>query len=553
MISSNIFERLPIYKLQELIGASHLEEVQNVLEAMNFDSSSSSLIHTRGFLSAYARATQNIIYLFTPEGLSNILGTLSEDEINEFCKENDILVADKEDFIGYAQRSIRNKEFRDCLARAMGLEEFLSEEGGGTQKFDYFDFIPSAKPYKPLKDYQFEVYFQAVEKLKNISSRFILQMPTGSGKTRTAMEIACDYLNSHPDGTVIWLAHSTELCDQASECFGEVWPHLAKRNLRFQRYYGKHKLEPIADYKVGFLCSSFQSLLSRIEASPESIDTYLCKDRLIVVDEAHKVVAPTYKKVTQSLLNDWSSVMGLTATPGRSYGALNTDDENEMLADFFFNTHLSFNPHGKDAIEYLRDKGVLAKATFEPLVISGVDLKLTAKELSYVSRMFELPAEVLVKIGKNHLRNAEIIGKLVDIVKSGRAKSIIFFATSLEQSKLVSSLLNFLGVSAQHVDGATPAILRKDAIDKFRRQEIYVLCNYEVLSTGFDAPLVDCVFIARPTASVVLYSQMIGRGLRGPAIGGKDKCLIINVRDNIINLPGIDAMYRIFDEYWVQN
>ena len=61
-----------------------------------------------------------------------------------------------------------------------------------------------------------------------------------------------------------------------------------------------------------------------------------------------------------------------------------------------------------------------------------------------------------------------------------------------------------------------------------------------------------CVFLARPTASVVLYSQMIGRGLRGPAIGGKENCLIVNVKDNFINLPSIDKMYKVFEDYWRQ-
>jgi superfamily II DNA or RNA helicase len=164
--------------------------------------------------------------------------------------------------------------------------------------------------------------------------------------------------------------------------------------------------------------------------------------------------------------------------------------------------------------------------------------------------MFELPPELLTRLGKSHLRNAEILNKLVDLVRGGVCKSVIFFATSLEQSRLIASLLNFLGIQACHIDGSTPFLLRQELIKKFKTQKINVLCNYEVLATGFDAPLVDCVFIARPTASVVLYSQMIGRGLRGPAIGGKSQCRIVNVRDNILNLPSIDAMYSIFDEYW---
>jgi superfamily II DNA or RNA helicase len=117
---------------------------------------------------------------------------------------------------------------------------------------------------------------------------------------------------------------------------------------------------------------------------------------------------------------------------------------------------------------------------------------------------------------------------------------------------LICSLLKFLDIKAEHVDGNTPKTTREKIIKKFKNQEINVLCNYEVLSTGFDAPKTDCVFLARPTSSVVLYSQMIGRGLRGPAIGGTESCLIVNVRDNFTNLPSIDMMYKVFEDYWKQ-
>jgi DNA repair protein RadD len=546
MSNLNIYERLPIFRLQEIIGVTQLETVQNILEIINSETFSSSLIFTKSFLASYAKSNLNVKFLFSYEGLDELINTLSDIEIRELAGQLNVLdgLSTKEDFIRLSKVLIKNKESRRVIATFMGLGEFINYDGHAIQLPASIDFNAASKPYKPLKDYQFEVYFQANKKLENRNSRFILQMPTGSGKTRTAIEIVCEFLNNHPDGSVVWLAHSTELCDQASECFSEIWPHLAKRDLYFHRHYGTYKLQPIADKKIGFLCSSFQSLLSRVEKNPESLNGFLGKNRLIIVDEAHKVVAPTYNKVTRALLNDDAAVVGLTATPGRSYGTLNTDIENEELSNFFFNTHISFNPHGQTAIEYLRSKGVLADARL---------INLSKKELDYVSRMFELPPEMLVKLGKSHLRNAEILSKLTDLIKRQGCMSTIFFATSLEQSKLICSLLNFMGVKSAHIDGDTPSLVRQESIRQFKSQKINVLCNYEVLSTGFDAPLVDCVFIARPTASVVLYSQMIGRGLRGPAIGGKAKCLIVNVRDNIVNLPGIDAMYRIFDDYWIRD
>ena len=77
-----------------------------------------------------------------------------------------------------------------------------------------------------------------------------------------------------------------------------------------------------------------------------------------------------------------------------------------------------------------------------------------------------------------------------------------------------------------------------------------MLCNFGILSTGFDAPNTDTVFITRPTNSAVLYSQMIGRGMRGPAVGGTATCNVIDVIDNIIGYGDSDKVYRYFDEYW---
>ena len=85
-------------------------------------------------------------------------------------------------------------------------------------------------------------------------------------------------------------------------------------------------------------------------------------------------------------------------------------------------------------------------------------------------------------------------------------------------------------------------------IEEFRDGRISTLCNYGVLTTGFDAPKVRGLVISRPTASAVLYEQMIGRGMRGPKFGGTDRCLVIDVVDNI-RFGGQMAFTR-YAEYW---
>ena len=101
-----------------------------------------------------------------------------------------------------------------------------------------------------------------------------------------------------------------------------------------------------------------------------------------------------------------------------------------------------------------------------------------------------------------------------------------------------------------HRDGSTDKIARRQYLKDFKEGRIQIVSNYGVLSTGFDAPKTDVVFISRPTKSLVLYSQMIGRGLRGPAIGGTEYCTIIDVKDNIIGLPDEEDIYDYFEDYY---
>jgi len=77
-----------------------------------------------------------------------------------------------------------------------------------------------------------------------------------------------------------------------------------------------------------------------------------------------------------------------------------------------------------------------------------------------------------------------------------------------------------------------------------------ILVNYGVLTTGFDAPSIEAVIIARPTTSVVLYSQMLGRGLRGTKMGGTKDCTIIDVNDNIANMPDSSNAYMFFNTFF---
>ena len=108
------------------------------------------------------------------------------------------------------------------------------------------------------------------------------------------------------------------------------------------------------------------------------------------------------------------------------------------------------------------------------------------------------------------------------------AGSILVFAESVSQSRKLASILPLMGFTARHLDSATPVVERREIIDDFRSGRLTFLINYDILTTGFDAPNTDTVAILRTTEDFdqPLITQMVGRGLRGPRFGGTEQCVI---------------------------
>ena len=138
-------------------------------------------------------------------------------------------------------------------------------------------------------------------------------------------------------------------------------------------------------------------------------------------------------------------------------------------------------------------------------------------------------------------RNMEIKKCILKILKDDKDKKILYFGTNVAQSIGMSRILEKEGYKSVAITADTPKSKRREYIRIFndeKSKDIQILCNYNVLSTGFDSPKVDTIIIARPTTSVVAYQQMIGRGLRGEVFGGTKECWIWTVGDNIKKFGG---------------
>ena len=404
-------------------------------------------------------------------------------------------------------------------------------------------------PFKSLKEYQSQVYFGSINQLKNPASRFVIQMPTGSGKTRVAMEVIAQFINENNEKVkILWLAHQKELCAQAFQCFIEVWSHLRAKKINLFRFWdeGEKVMLPQELIENSFIIGNFQKIYSEIINTPKNYQAIKNKLDLIIIDEAHKAIAPTYKKVIDNLSSLKTKVIGLTATPGRS---ISNEDSNKCLSDFFHNKIVTIPDKKEGVISYLRNIKVLSRAVYDP-IHTDQKITLSKKQLDYMQEFLELPPQLIKQLSNDKVRNFELLKKIDLQIKNNPNVKILFFGLNIEHSKFICAILNTLGIRARHLDGMTSLNRRSSIINSFKDGKLNVLCNERLLSTGFDAPKTDVIVIARPTFSIVLYSQIIGRGLRGSAIGGTDNCTIIDVKDNIQGFSDHDFVYEYFDEYF---
>ena len=543
---SKIWARLGKSRLQELIGNNVLDRLETIIPALLRNGQIDS-IYTRPNLAKIFDAFSGTNSLRKKEFRRELFNTLPEETINQIVKlYKPSRVSDnfeqKREFL--ASSPWANNTLTHKIIEALELPSSAIPY----EKKQYESFVtiePTDKSYKALKDYQSAVFYNSFEKLKIPRSRFIVQMPTGSGKTRTAMEIITSFFNESREGNIVlWLAHSSELCEQAYEAFVEIWSHVSGKHLRLIPVWGDvRQIDPNFN-ESAFIIGGFQKLYSMTRRHQNIFTQLRSRTKLIVVDEAHKVLAPTYLEVTKAFLGEETHIIGLTATPGRSVTSLG---QNRKLAGFFFEGMVGIEAQGDSPIEHLRNKGVLSKVRREPL-ITRRNFSLSSSQLRHLERKFDFPPGFLKTVGGDDVRNVEIIKSLEKECIDGR--QIIFFGCSVEHSKFICALLIFLGIEAAHIDGETPNARRSAIIESFKKGDVKVICNFGVLSTGFDAPKTDVVFISRPTTSIVLYSQMVGRGLRGPVIGGTETCKLIDVIDNIAGFPDENSVYEYFEEYY---
>jgi superfamily II DNA or RNA helicase len=363
-------------------------------------------------------------------------------------------------------------------------------------------------------------------------------MPTGSGKTRTAMNIVARHLVSHEPKFAIWLAQSSELLEQAAQEFIRAWHHLGNRALPVHRFWGPYApaLETVQD---GVLVCGFAKLYAALKRDPNLILRLGDHASLVVVDEAHQSVATTYREMIDSLQlkRPANKLIGLSATPGRTWNDVAADAE---LAQFYGSEKLTIEVPGcDDPVSYLVEEGYLARAHFNRLVSEGKGDMRRFDEADG-----DISDEALQRLGEDEDRNIQILRAVEDLFT--RHSRVILFAASVAHAKLISALLGLRGYDSSVITATTDPFTREALIRRFKNEDQTkrIICNFGVLTTGFDAPKTSAALIARPTKSLVLFSQMVGRAIRGPKAGGNATCEIMTIVDP--TLPGFGSVAEAF-------
>jgi superfamily II DNA or RNA helicase len=418
--------------------------------------------------------------------------------------------------------------------------------GEQTQSLDRQFTIQGKPGLKELHPYQATILESVQEVLLSPlgnANKAMVELPTGSGKTRVAVEsVVRLFLEGRLRGPVLWIAQSEELCEQAVNAWSEVWREFADtRALTIGRLWsGRVVNEPTEELSVVVATDAMLDTPGVIGSSDYG---WLAEASAVIADEAHTAGdSPRYTRILRWLGVDGRSsarpLLGLSATPFKG-----TSEERTRRLAARFGTKLIQLPES-DPFLFLQKIGVLSRVKHE--LLKGARIQLNQKEQEQLTQFSTLAKTALKRVDEDEERTKRLVEHIAGLNPEW---PVLVFTASVLSAQVLAALLKTQGIPAASVSGETPKNQRRRVIEQFRKGEIRVLTNCEVLTEGFDAPHVRALYIARPTLSPNAYIQMAGRGLRGPLNGGSSECLIVDLEDSISNM-GRDLAYREFVDLW---
>ena len=374
----------------------------------------------------------------------------------------------------------------------------------------------------------------------------LVVLPTGGGKTYTAsMWLLKNAIDQNKK--ILWIAHRQMLLDQAAESFqkfayAENIPHISSFRFRIISGASSHDRTSDIQNTDNLLIVSKDSIGRNLDR----LNIWLAgeKELYLIVDEAHHSTAKTYRRVIDYVKSKVPNVkiIGLTATPFRT-----ATDEQGLLAKIYSDGIKDGRAvHGDIGITYqiglkeLINRQILSKPIFESYYTEeeyGDSLGLDAWES--IQHLDVIPDDIAEQIAVSAARNKLIVDTYLE--KKKEYGQTLVFAVNINHAIALSALFNKAGVKADYIissikDMITGVTISREENEKklqaYRDGRLQVLINVNILTEGVDLPQTKTVFLARPTVSAILMTQMVGRALRGTAAGGTASAYIVSFIDN---------------------
>ena len=347
-----------------------------------------------------------------------------------------------------------------------------------------------------LRPYQTAIIDQARAYLRE-TPRVLIQAPTGAGKTAlTASMLGTAASRGHRS---FFVCHRAELVEQAATTFADV-------GIPYGIIAAGYRGNPFAPVQI----ASIDTLKNRIDKVPAPA--------LVVWDECHHVAAAGWSRVMAAY--PAAKHIGLTATPWRLDGTGLGGHFDRMVRG--------------PSVRWLIENGYLSP--YRAFAPSHPDLgNVHTRAGDYVA------AELASVMGKS-----AIVGDAISHYRRlAGGKRAVAFCVSVKHSQHVAAEFRSNGFMAYHLDGTTPRDERKRAIQAFRDGHINVLCNVDLFGEGFDLPAIEAAILLRPTKSLSLYLQQVGRALR--PFPGKKHAIILDHANNIAThgLPDEDREWTL--------
>lgn len=327
---------------------------------------------------------------------------------------------------------------------------------------------------KQLYEYQAKAIKKIIEKWQNGVQKLVFQLPTGGGKTLTAVELIAAVSKNNPNRNIVFFVHRQELLQQFKNAYEKQYPDMevgiVNPNYKYLRL------------DLNIFVAMIETAYNRIKKNQD----YFNDPAVVIIDECH---LSHFDKILPYFKN--SAILGLSATPTR------LGRKNLM------------KNHYDDIVQVIDIPELIQRGALSPNRTYNYESKINYKNVKKTAGDFNTK-DLFNELSKSvHVQN---VVKAYEQVSLGK-KTLVFNST-IQHSEVVNRAFLDAGYNSRHLDGTTDKNERKEILKWFAKTDDAILHNVGILTAGFDEPSIQTIIMNRPTTSIPLWLQCCGRGSR---------------------------------------